>query len=362
MKILVFMMNHGENESYYHFFSSLTHKTDQLIICDYWIKDYFPLEPLKKCDIEHITLSDGGFDTIPRLSHRQYVDLCGDDIDLIKLNYHTYLTEGLPLNERLFFLESVFYQQLRGFAYRIETFLQTICPDIVIIPHGGEVISKIIISKAIKLKKKFLLYESGFFQDYITLDNVGMHFFPNENQIKNDWNQVKEKSLDNFRLKWLSDFKDQWKKNQLSKYTQITDKHEHEIYKEFLNSFESNTKLLFMPEQVPGDANVHSGLNVFHSLNDFYQKIYSSLPNDWKMIVKSHPKGKAVKRQNTSNIIHVNQISIHEIIQQADAIIIFSSNVGLESLIYGKPVICGGSPYYSGLGFTIDRRCCINRE
>src|SRR5690606_10308620 len=38
----------------------------------------------------------------------------------------------------------------------------------------------------------------------------------------------------------------------------------------------------------------------------------------------------------------------------SDAVCVFSSNVGLEALLYGKPVICGGLPHYGRKGFTLD--------
>ena len=46
--------------------------------------------------------------------------------------------------------------------------------------------------------------------------------------------------------------------------------------------------------------------------------------------------------------------SSHDLMQQAQAIIVISSTVGLEALMYGKPVLTMGQPFYSGYGVTLD--------
>ncbi len=46
--------------------------------------------------------------------------------------------------------------------------------------------------------------------------------------------------------------------------------------------------------------------------------------------------------------------SSHELMQEAEAIIVISSTVGLEALMYGKPVLTMGQPFYGGYGVTVD--------
>ena len=46
--------------------------------------------------------------------------------------------------------------------------------------------------------------------------------------------------------------------------------------------------------------------------------------------------------------------STHELIQRAEAIAVISSTVGLEALLYEKPVLTLGQPFYSGYGVTLD--------
>ena len=46
--------------------------------------------------------------------------------------------------------------------------------------------------------------------------------------------------------------------------------------------------------------------------------------------------------------------SSHELIERAEAIAVISSTVGLEALLYDKPVLTLGRPYYGGFGVTLD--------
>ena len=64
-------------------------------------------------------------------------------------------------------------------------------------------------------------------------------------------------------------------------------------------------------------------------------------PNTWRP--PSNPR-----------VLWVQSASIHDLIRRADAVAVFSSNVGLEALLYGKPVIVGGRPWYGAKGLTLD--------
>ncbi|HEV2590316.1 MAG TPA: hypothetical protein VGU02_00355, partial [Gaiellaceae bacterium] len=46
--------------------------------------------------------------------------------------------------------------------------------------------------------------------------------------------------------------------------------------------------------------------------------------------------------------------SSHELIQRAAGVAVISSTVGLEALLYDKPVLTMGDPYYAGSGVTLD--------
>ena len=55
------------------------------------------------------------------------------------------------------------------------------------------------------------------------------------------------------------------------------------------------------------------------------------------------------------NVRHVRpHTSSHELIKEAEAIAVISSTVGVEALLYEKPVLTIGQPFYSGYGITVD--------
>ena len=44
----------------------------------------------------------------------------------------------------------------------------------------------------------------------------------------------------------------------------------------------------------------------------------------------------------------------HELIERSEAVAVISSTVGLEALLYGKPVLTLGQPFYAGFDVTLD--------
>ena len=46
--------------------------------------------------------------------------------------------------------------------------------------------------------------------------------------------------------------------------------------------------------------------------------------------------------------------SSHDLIRNAAAVAVISSTVGLEALLYEKPVLTLGQPFYAGYGITVD--------
>ena len=56
-----------------------------------------------------------------------------------------------------------------------------------------------------------------------------------------------------------------------------------------------------------------------------------------------------------ANVVLVDpHTSSHELIRRARAVAVISSTVGLEALLYAKPVLTIGEPFYSGYGITLD--------
>jgi 2-polyprenyl-3-methyl-5-hydroxy-6-metoxy-1,4-benzoquinol methylase len=330
------------------------------VTCDYCVITGFSSSRLKRSSRSTLlAISDLGFDSIPRLSARQYEQVCGRDVDFLAVNGWTYASHSYPdryvLSTDFLNTESAYYQRLRGIAVRIEHLLRAIEPDFIIVQQGSEVISRLIVAKAMKNGMPWLSLESPFFEGYLLLDSVGQHFFQGRNRIDRDWPEVSSRPLTPEQSKHVGEFIDRWRDDRSSKYMQESRAEETERMSRFLKASEG--AVVFVPMQVPVDANVHHGIAGFASLADYYRRIIEHLPAGWRAIFKVHPKdtiGATLVPENDGQVLVVRDISIHDLIHAATAIAVFSSNVGLEALLYGKPVIVGGKPYYGRKGLTID--------
>jgi hypothetical protein len=90
--------------------------------------------------------------------------------------------------------------------------------------------------------------------------------------------------------------------------------------------------------------------------------IAASLPQGIDLVLKEHPMSigrnplSLLRRLTRHENIRLVEpyTSSHELIQRAEAIAVISSTVGLEALLYDRPVLTVGQPFYSGYGVTVD--------
>jgi hypothetical protein len=90
--------------------------------------------------------------------------------------------------------------------------------------------------------------------------------------------------------------------------------------------------------------------------------VAASLPEGVDLVVKEHPMSigrnplallRRLRRVENLRLVDP-YVSSHELIRRSAAVAVISSTVGLEALLYGKPVLTLGQPFYSGLGVTLD--------
>jgi hypothetical protein len=92
------------------------------------------------------------------------------------------------------------------------------------------------------------------------------------------------------------------------------------------------------------------------------EQIADALPPGYDLVLKEHPMsigrnglGLLRRVRRRANVVLVDpHTSSHELIKRAHAIAVISSTVGLEALLYAKPVLTLGEPFYSGYGLTLD--------
>jgi capsule polysaccharide modification protein KpsS len=92
------------------------------------------------------------------------------------------------------------------------------------------------------------------------------------------------------------------------------------------------------------------------------EQVADALPQGYDLVLKEHPM--SVGRNRLSLLRRLARIpnarlvdphtSSHDLIDDASAVIVISSTVGLEALMYDKPVLTLGQPFYANAGVTMD--------
>lgn len=358
MKILVALMGNLDSfEMARPLLRTLSGAGVEVVLVHYSSEELLPIDDLIETGARYLPLSDGGFGTIPRLSRRQYRALCGDDVDFLGCRYHDLARLGFPTTRDYLDRDSPNHQRFRGFAYRAEVLLRECRPDAVIVNHGSEPLSKILHAKATALGFPTLLMESAFVPGRLLLDPVGMHFFPGQNRIEAEWPLVRERELEPEQRGRLARYLEDWRGRGTSKYTQVESEREVEALRAFV---EGGRRVLFVVDQIPYDANVINGFRAFRSFAEMVDLARERLPEGWSAVYKHHPRNPASRNEppglQGDRFLAVRDVSIHRLFGLADAVLTYSSNVGLEALACDLPVIVGGLPHYADRGLTLDMR------
>jgi hypothetical protein len=92
------------------------------------------------------------------------------------------------------------------------------------------------------------------------------------------------------------------------------------------------------------------------------EQVADALPQGHDLVLKEHPMSlgrnsvRLLRRLRSRPNVRLVEpyTSTHELIEQSEAVAVIGSTVGLEALLYDKPVLTLGRPYYSGFGVTLD--------
>jgi len=92
------------------------------------------------------------------------------------------------------------------------------------------------------------------------------------------------------------------------------------------------------------------------------EQIADALPPGYDLVLKEHPMSigrnplsllRRLRRRANTRLVSPF-VSSHELMQKAAAVAVISSTVGLEALLYEKPVLTLGQPFFAGYGVTLD--------
>jgi capsular polysaccharide export protein len=121
-------------------------------------------------------------------------------------------------------------------------------------------------------------------------------------------------------------------------------------------------------DQVYGDASIAGALADAGSFDDMLATAAADNPGA-EIIVKQHPDVLSGRRNGyltrvvPSERLKVVAESVNpwSLLDAVDAVYTVSSGLGFEAVLASKRVVCFGSPYYAGWGFTDDRRLKVSR-
>jgi len=119
---------------------------------------------------------------------------------------------------------------------------------------------------------------------------------------------------------------------------------------------------VYFPLHVVDDYKIKRVIPHCYDQASLIEQVADALPHGHELVLKEHPM--SIGRNRLALLRRVARIpnarlvaphtSSHELMRRADAIAVISSTVGLEALLYDKPVLTLGQPFYGGYGVTVD--------
>ena len=119
---------------------------------------------------------------------------------------------------------------------------------------------------------------------------------------------------------------------------------------------------VYFPLHVVDDYKIRRVIPHCHDQASLVEQVADALPHGYDLVLKEHPmsigRNRLALLRRLARIPNARLVaprtSSHELVRRADAIAVISSTVGLEALLYDKPVLTLGQPFYAGYGVTVD--------
>ena len=132
--------------------------------------------------------------------------------------------------------------------------------------------------------------------------------------------------------------------------------------KSFYDEVDPNRKFVYFPLHVTDDYKIKRLIPHCVDQSALIEQVSEALPAGYDIVLKEHPMSigrnslgmlRRLRRRRNIRLVEPHTSS-HELVQRSKAVIVISSTVGLEALMYDKPVLTMGQPFYSGYGVTVD--------
>jgi hypothetical protein len=130
----------------------------------------------------------------------------------------------------------------------------------------------------------------------------------------------------------------------------------------FYDEIDATRPFVYFPLHVTDDYKILKIIPHCADQASIVEQVADALPPGHDLVLKEHPMSigrnsvRLLRRLRTRKNVRVvpPHTSTHELIRRSEAVAVISSTVGLEALLYEKPVLTIGQPFYSGFGVTLD--------
>jgi len=130
----------------------------------------------------------------------------------------------------------------------------------------------------------------------------------------------------------------------------------------FYDSLDPDRPFVYFPLHVTDDYKIKRIVPHCVDQASLVEQVADALPQRYDLVLKEHPMSlgrnsiRLLRRLRSRPNVRLvaPYTSTHELIARSEAVAVIGSTVGLEALLYDKPVLTLGRPYYSGFGVTLD--------
>jgi capsular polysaccharide biosynthesis protein len=132
--------------------------------------------------------------------------------------------------------------------------------------------------------------------------------------------------------------------------------------KPFYDRLDATRPFVYFPLHVTDDYKITRIIPHCVDQVSLAEQVADALPVGYDVVLKEHPMSvgrnslrllRRLRRRPNVRLVPP-RTSSHELIRRSEAVAVISSTVGLEALLYDKPVLTLGRPFYAGYGVTLD--------
>jgi hypothetical protein len=130
----------------------------------------------------------------------------------------------------------------------------------------------------------------------------------------------------------------------------------------FYDDLDRSRPYVYFPLHVTDDYKITRIIPHCRDQVSLVEQVADALPVGYDLVLKEHPMSlgrnsvgllRRLRRRPNVRLVQP-YTSSHELIRAAAGVVVISSTVGLEALLYDRPVLTLGDPFYAGFGVTLD--------